>query len=56
MYSEAHRVWEFKRVCDEKPADALVQLGSMMKASHESCRDLYECSCDDLDELTHLCM
>ena len=30
-------------------------LGALMDASHASCRDLYECSCEDLDRLVSVC-
>ena len=30
------------------------RLGSLMDASHASCRDMYECSCQELDELTEV--
>ncbi|CAF0914454.1 unnamed protein product, partial [Brachionus calyciflorus] len=30
-------------------------LGRLMNESHESCRKLYECSCDELDELVDVC-
>ncbi|XP_066274025.1 N-acetylgalactosamine kinase-like [Branchiostoma lanceolatum] len=56
VYSEADRVFKFKAVCDEKPEDALSQLGRLMNASHASCRDLYNCSCAELDQLTQLCI
>lgn len=29
----------------------LERLGALMMASHASCRDLYQCSCDDLEAL-----
>ena len=31
------------------------ELGKLMSESHASCRDLYECSCPELDELAVLC-
>ena len=55
VYSEAARVWSFKRICDEAPSDALKQLGDLMNASHQSTSVLYECSCEELDELTKIC-
>ncbi|XP_072290817.1 N-acetylgalactosamine kinase [Eucyclogobius newberryi] len=56
VYSEASRVLQFKRVCDSEPAGALTLLGDLMNQSHSSCRDLYECSCPELDQLVQLCL
>ncbi|XP_012674043.1 N-acetylgalactosamine kinase [Clupea harengus] len=56
VYGEAARVLRFKSVCDSSPADALVQLGQLMNQSHQSCRDLYECSCPQLDRLVDICL
>ena len=50
MFSEAARVWEFKRVCDEGADDASGKLSDLMNASHDSCSRLYECSCEELDK------
>jgi galactokinase len=33
----------------------LAQLGRLMDASHADCRDLYDCSCTELDGLTQVC-
>ena len=55
MFSEAARVLEFKRVCDEGADDALSKLSELMNASHDSCSLLYECSCEELDNLVQLC-
>lgn len=55
MFSEAARVWEFKRVCDEGADDASGKLSDLMNASHDSCSRLYECSCEELDNLVQLC-
>ncbi|KAL5004826.1 hypothetical protein ScPMuIL_018282 [Solemya velum] len=56
VFSEALRVLEFKKTCDDAGGDALVQLGELMNASHTSCRDLYECSCPELNLLVDLCL
>ncbi|XP_078386400.1 N-acetylgalactosamine kinase isoform X4 [Cetorhinus maximus] len=56
VYSEARRVLQFKTVCDETPANALQLLGELMNQSHVSCRDMYECSCPELDQLVDICM
>ncbi|OWF49832.1 N-acetylgalactosamine kinase-like [Mizuhopecten yessoensis] len=56
VFSEASRVLQFKGICDENPGDALQRLGTLMNASHASCRDLYECSCTDLDKLVNICV
>lgn len=49
VYSEAGRVHLFAAACamGVKPEE----LGVYMNGSHESCRALYECSCEELDEL-----
>lgn len=56
VYSEAARVLQFKSVCDSEPAESVKQLGDLMNQSHESCRDLYECSCPELDQLVDICL
>ena len=55
VYSEAHRVIEFKSVsCTQ--SDVGSDLGKLMTDSHVSCRDMYECSCQKLDELVEICL
>lgn len=51
-YSEVKRVYEFRESClqDGSPA----RLGELMNESHESCKNLYDCSCDELDTLVNL--
>ncbi|KAJ3596389.1 hypothetical protein NHX12_002796 [Muraenolepis orangiensis] len=56
VYGEASRVLRFKSVCDSQPADSVQLLGDLMKQSHASCRDLYECSCPELDQLVDICL
>ncbi|XP_075431753.1 N-acetylgalactosamine kinase [Ascaphus truei] len=56
VYGEAARVLAFKKVCDEAPANAIQLLGDLMNQSHVSCRDLYECSCPELDQLVDICL
>ena len=59
VYQEVARVEEFVRICklfqtqndNERDLNILKSLGDLMNQSHESCRYLYECSCQDLDEL-----
>eukprot|EP00959_Pyramimonas_sp_CCMP1952_P389436 8160414-Pyramimonas_sp.AAC.2 len=61
VYSEALRVRQFQSLCEEASSgalpldDALNELGKLMNSSHESCRDLYQCSCRELDELVFAC-
>ncbi|XP_049988963.1 N-acetylgalactosamine kinase isoform X2 [Alexandromys fortis] len=55
VYSEAARVLQFKQVCEEAPANAVQLLGELMNQSHRSCRDMYECSCPELDQLVDIC-
>jgi len=57
VFGEAERVMKFKAVCDGGgQSDALAELGRLMRESHQSCRDLYECSCEQLDSLVQLAM
>ena len=54
VYSESLRVVQFK-MATENPSVTMEELGRLMSESHASCRDLYECSCPELDELAVLC-
>ncbi|CAF4489788.1 unnamed protein product [Rotaria socialis] len=55
VLSEANRVLLFKQVCDSNTHDRLEKLGELMNQSHNSCSKLYECSSNELDELTDIC-
>ena len=54
VYSESLLVIQFKKA-SENPSVTMEELGKLMTKSHTSCRDLYECSCPELDELAVLC-
>ncbi|KAM7414786.1 hypothetical protein PAMA_019548 [Pampus argenteus] len=56
VYGEAARVLQFKSVCDSVAAESIQRLGDLMNQSHASCRDLYECSCPELDQLVDICL
>ncbi|KAM4572770.1 N-acetylgalactosamine kinase [Odontesthes bonariensis] len=56
VYGEAARVMTFKSVCDSGAAESVPLLGQLMNQSHASCRDLYECSCPELDQLVDICL
>uniref|UniRef100_A0A5S6QJX1 Galactokinase n=1 Tax=Trichuris muris TaxID=70415 RepID=A0A5S6QJX1_TRIMR len=59
VYEESLRVHEFRRICDEAVKRhsmatneiCNVRLGELLKKSHASCSQLYECSCKELDDL-----
>jgi galactokinase len=55
-YLEALRVLQFKNICLNGSPNTIAELGTLMNASHESCRDLFECSCSELDELTGIAL
>ncbi|XP_047394440.1 N-acetylgalactosamine kinase isoform X3 [Sciurus carolinensis] len=55
VYSEAARVLQFKKICEEAPDNIVQLLGELMNQSHRSCRDMYECSCPELDQLVDIC-
>ncbi|KAJ2082983.1 galactokinase [Coemansia sp. RSA 988] len=52
-FSEALRVVRFRQICEsgDTNTDYFQELGELMNQSQDSCRDLFECSCDELDEL-----
>ena len=52
--AEALRVWQFRDVCTGGSPTALRDLGNLMIDSHASCRDLYECSHPQLDQLVEM--
>lgn len=47
---EAERVEEFYNLCNQENPE-VNKLGKLMNDSHNSCRDLYECSSKELDNL-----
>lgn len=53
VFSEAARVLQFRDACAAGDIDAM---GRLMNQSHESCRDLYECSCQELDQTVERCL
>ena len=55
VFSEAKRVHDFKETCSLEPSIALIKLGELMNQSHNSCSKLYDCSCQELDDLTEIC-
>lgn len=56
VFQEAARVKKFKLVCDDNLDSAVAKLGVLMNESHKSCRDLYECSHPNLDELVSIAL
>ncbi|KAJ3328492.1 N-acetylgalactosamine kinase, partial [Kappamyces sp. JEL0680] len=55
VFAEAQRVYAFRDIAVGQSSDFLKEAGALMNASHESCRDVFGCSCPELDELTSLC-
>ncbi|KAK9792724.1 hypothetical protein WJX73_007552 [Symbiochloris irregularis] len=56
VYAEAQRVPQFRDVCNGSASadEKLAQLAQLMDDSQTSCRELYECSCAELDTLIKL--
>ncbi|XP_018334406.1 N-acetylgalactosamine kinase isoform X2 [Agrilus planipennis] len=54
VYEEAIRVQKFCDICNNKDKDSLVKLGQLMSESHESLKNLYECSHPKLNKLVNL--
>ncbi|KAF2111812.1 galactokinase [Lophiotrema nucula] len=57
VFSEALRVIRFRELLSSPPEsgkDLLSALGDLMNTTQDSCRDVYDCSCPELDELCDL--
>lgn len=57
VFTEALRVIRFRQLLSSPPSDGntLIQsLGDLMNQTQTSCRDIYDCSCPELDELCEL--
>lgn len=57
VFNEAVRVIKYRRLLSEPPADGrelIKALGDLMNETQTSCRDIYDCSCPELDELCDL--
>lgn len=55
VFSEALRVIAFEELLQDPSSttdpDLLPRLGSLMNETQDSCRDIYECSCPEIDQL-----
>ena len=57
VFNEAVRVLKFRQLLSSPPQDGkelLRSLGDLMNETQTSCRDIYDCSCPELDELCDL--
>jgi galactokinase len=57
VFTEALRVIKFRSLLSSPPSNGkelLRSLGDLMNQTQDSCRDVYDCSCPELDELCDL--
>lgn len=57
VFEEALRVVKYRSLLKSRPVESLSllnELGALMNQTQESCRELYECSCPELDELCQI--
>ncbi|KAF2852276.1 galactokinase-like protein [Plenodomus tracheiphilus IPT5] len=57
VFTEALRVLKFRSLLSVPPSNGkelLTSLGELMNSTQDSCRDIYDCSCPELDELCEL--
>ncbi|KAF2280261.1 galactokinase-like protein [Westerdykella ornata] len=57
VFSEALRVLKFRALLSSTPGNGkefLKSLGDLMNETQTSCRDVYDCSCPELDELCEI--
>uniref|UniRef100_A0AAF5D3B0 Threonylcarbamoyl-AMP synthase n=1 Tax=Strongyloides stercoralis TaxID=6248 RepID=A0AAF5D3B0_STRER len=52
-FSEADRVFEFEKACEN---NEISLMAALMNESHKSCKELYECSCEELDSTVKICL
>ncbi|PAA82101.1 hypothetical protein BOX15_Mlig018010g2, partial [Macrostomum lignano] len=60
VFNEAQRVLDFRDACGragsgDNDENLAARLGELMNASHQSCSELYNCSCPELDRLCQIC-
>lgn len=53
VLSEASRVIEFHKACESSDSSLKV-LGDLMNSSQDSCRDLFMCSCPEIDQVCEI--
>lgn len=53
VFQEAHRVFKFKDACHSGQLD---RMGALMRESHSSCKNLYDCSHEQLDRIVDICV
>jgi galactokinase len=58
VFSEAKRVWDFKKILSDAQKSKeglqdqdLQSLGNLMNETQKSCSEMYDCSCPELDEI-----
>jgi len=58
VFLESKLVQEFAELCQHSSHDPekSKKLGALMTSSHNSCRDNFNCSCPDLDDLVKICL
>ena len=58
VFTEALRVLDFKELLQARPSphDLLLRLGSLMNETQISCRDFYDCSCTEVDQLCKIAL
>ncbi|PVU97442.1 hypothetical protein BB561_000547 [Smittium simulii] len=56
VYSETLRVVKFRQICETADAsiNPLIELGKLMNESQDSCNKLFDCSCEELNELCQI--
>uniref|UniRef100_A0A0K0F876 N-acetylgalactosamine kinase (inferred by orthology to a human protein) n=1 Tax=Strongyloides venezuelensis TaxID=75913 RepID=A0A0K0F876_STRVS len=52
-FSEADRVFEFEKACEN---NEISLMAALMNESHKSCKELYDCSCEELDSTVKVCL